>query len=397
MRSNLTAAFIASVKPPARGRLALWDDTFPGFGLRVTSGGRKTWVITYRFDGRPRMATLGHYPGIGLADARGIAREKLTEASRGTDPGASKAARRRAETFADLARLYLEKHAPRKRSAREDRRIIDKDLLPAWGSRKAREIRRADVIQVLDRIVDRGSPGMANNTRALISKLFNFALGRDLVDVNPVAGVARPGQARRRDRVLSPDEIRTLWRELDAWPAKIGAGFRLALATAQRRGEVLGMRWNELDLEAGAWTIPAERSKNGLPHRVSLGPVALAILHRQRKEVSPDCPFVLPGRGGAFPLLNIHHRDETKIRQAVGFAFCFHDLRRTAATEMGRLGVSRDSIGAVLNHADRGVTAVYDRATRDKEKSRALTRWDRRLTAIVAGEEGGELVRLAPR
>ncbi|MDP3936674.1 MAG: tyrosine-type recombinase/integrase [Deltaproteobacteria bacterium] len=392
-RVSLTAQFAASVKVPDRDRIAYWDSKFPRFGLRVTANGVRTWVVTYRFDGRPRWLTLGHYPALAPGEARDLASKRLADVANGIDPGVSKAARRQAESFKDLSDLYIERHASKKRTGGEDGRVIAKDLLPAWGGRKAREIRRADVIQVLDRIKDRGAPIMANRTRSLISKIFSFGLGRDLVDANPCAGVEKPVKKETpRDRVLSPAELRTLWRELDTLPEKVAAAFKLALATAQRRGEVLGMRWAELDLEAGAWTIPAERSKNGMSHRVFLAPIALDLLRRRRAVVAPECPFVLPGGRADLPLRNLQ-KYEAQLRKVV--AFRYHDLRRTAATEMGRLGITRETIGAVLNHAQKSTTAIYDRATRDDEKRRALLRWDRRLSAIVAGEEGGQVVELA--
>jgi integrase len=162
------------------------------------------------------------------------------------------------KTFAELARLYIERHAKiKKRSWAEDERIVNSELIPAWGHRKAADIARKDVIAVLDRIVERGAGVMANRTRALISKLYNFAIfDRGMGEHNQAYKVANPGEEHRRDRGLTQTEIRALWTALEKHPDPISAVFKLALLTALRRGEVLGMAWTALDLDAGWWTNP---------------------------------------------------------------------------------------------------------------------------------------------
>jgi integrase len=148
--------------------------------------------------------------------------------------------------------------------------------LPAWGHRKAADIARKDVIAVLDRIVERGADVMANRTRALISKIYNFAiLDRGMVEHNPAYKVANPGEEHQRDRVLTQTEIRALWTALEKQPDPIAAVFKLALLTAQRRGEVLGMAWSELDLDAVWWTIPGRaRQEQTRPSRTLVVPSA---------------------------------------------------------------------------------------------------------------------------
>lgn len=164
-------------------REMFWDRVLTGFGVRVTKSGQKTYLVRYRLNGKRPRVKIGTYPTFGLADARARARTILLQAETGEDPS-------RAESFAELAELYLERHAkPRKRSWRYDERQLDRDLLPAWGKRKAVDIRRSDVHQVLDAILDRGSPAMANRTRALISKIFNFGITRGVVEHNPAAHV----------------------------------------------------------------------------------------------------------------------------------------------------------------------------------------------------------------
>src|SRR6266404_3065327 len=174
----------------------------------------------------------------------------------------------------------MERHAKvhkRERSWREDQRMIDRELLPRWRHRKANDIKRRDVQELLDDTVTRGSPIQANHTFALVRKMFNFALQREIVEINPCMGMGRPTRPRQRDRVLTYEEIRALWQALDAQPRDVADALRLELLTAQRGGEILSMRWEDPDLGSGWWTIPAIYAKNGRSHRVPLSPQVLAI------------------------------------------------------------------------------------------------------------------------
>ena len=220
-----------------------WDVGMKCFGVRVGHNGSKTFVVRYNASGRKRQYTINPYPEWSLADARDKACDLLHAVRHGEDPQAEKKAERQALTFGELAAEYIERHAKRKkRSWKEDERLLRVDLLPHWKHVKAVSIHVRDVIEVLDRIVDRGAPIMANRVKALISKIYNFGIGRDLVDHNPTHGVATPAKAQQRDRVLSEDEIRALWTALDAEEPVMAASFKLRLLTAQRSTEVLTMR-----------------------------------------------------------------------------------------------------------------------------------------------------------
>ena len=210
---------------------------------------------------------------------------------------------------------------------------------------------------------------MANRTRALISKIFNFAIKRGIVEVNPAAGVENPGAEHQRDRVLSEEEIRTLWKTLDGEPERLAAIFKLGLLTAQRRGEILGMRWAELDLDAAWWTLPAERSKNGLAHRVPLTP-GVSTLLSNIKSANHDADMVFPGARTGRSLANLQ-KPLRRIKKTSAIEFKFHDLRRTAASHMTGIGISRLVVSKILNHVERGITAVYDRHSYDSEKRSA--------------------------
>jgi integrase len=199
-------------------------------------------------------------------------------------------------------------------------------------------------------------------------------------------GLSKPGVEIQRDRVLSEDEIRAVWAACDAEPGIIADAFRLMLLTAQRRGEVLSMRWQ--DVEGGWWTIPAEVAKNGRSHRVPLSPQALAILERRRG--SANGPWVFPSPTTDRAIENPQKAAERLRERSNVPDLRLHDFRRTAASTVGGVGISRLTVKKILNHAERDVTAIYDRHSYDPEKRTALDAWGRRLEAVVSGTKARE-------
>ena len=268
--ATLTARFVATVTP-AETRCEYFDRVVTGLALRVAPTGTKSWVLLYRQGRRLRRWTLGRYPTLSLADARDRARAGLRTAAAGDDPAQAKRTQRDALTVGELAERYLVEYArPRKRSWKEDRRLLTHAVLPIWRHQAARDIQRADARALVQAVATRGAPIAANRLRALLHTLFGFAVAHEIVEVNPITHVPRPGIERRRDRVLTADEMRTFWSSLDDEPPPMAAALRLRLVTAQRGGEIHDMRWRDVDRATRWWTIPAARSKNGLPHRVPL-------------------------------------------------------------------------------------------------------------------------------
>lgn len=388
---NLTDKTIRSIA--VSRRTDFWDDFLPGFGLRVSPGGRKSFILMYRHRGQKRRLTLGVYPTTSLAEARRIARVKLGEVAAGEDPAEERTIARTAPTFADLAEQYLERYArPRKRSWKEDQRMLTLDLLPAWGRWPATEVKKRDVLRLLDAIVDRGAPIVANRTRALISRIYSWGIERDLVEHNPCLGVKPPAQEKRRERVLVESEIRQLWWVLEAEHPPIRDAFRLLILTAQRSVEVLSMTWGQI--EKDLWTIPPEIVKGKRSHLVPLSDQAGAVLDviqsngRGRApagERNSSEPWVLPS-----PRKPGSRLDATALPQAarricrqLDWQFWPHDLRRTAASHMTAMGVDRFIVARILNHADSSVTAVYDLYGYLPEKRAALSRWGARVAEIV--------------
>ena len=406
---RMTDVSIRKLKPKAQ-RYEVWEDGRTGLGVRVSPRNRKTFVFMYWLNGKARRMTLGVYGEghgqLSLADANVKHAEARKAVGEGRDPASetveARQAEREAETVADLVEAYLEKWArPRKRSAGEDERILNKEIVPRWGSRKAKDIKRREIIALLDAVVERGAPVMANRTLACVRRMFNWAIERDILDASPCVRIKAPASENRRDRALSDDEIATLWSGLDKTEISetVCLALKFLLITGQRKGEVIAAEWSEIDRANGLWTIPAEKAKNGVQHVVPLSPLALTVLDAIEANVTPTddngealqrtTPYLFPSPHGAKPItarVTSHalciNRDRIGVENVTP-----HDLRRTAATRMASLGVDRTVLAKILNHVDRSVTGRYDTHTYVPEKRAALERWGRKLEEIISGKD----------
>lgn len=398
MAKRLTDAAVKAVKPEGAARREIPDAGLPGLYLVVQPSGAKSWAARYRAGGRPRKMTLGRYPATTLAEAREAARAALAAVDRGEDPAAARKAERaaeRAEPDRDLVRTvaeeFLRRHAAQNRTAAETARILRREVLPRWGERKIHEIGRRDVIELLDAIVDRGAPVMANRALAAVRKLFNWAVGRDVIPASPAAGVKPPAPETKRERVLSDDEIRAFWKATAAMGAPFGPLFRLLLVSAQRLGEVAAM--TETELDADTWTIPAERAKNGRAHAVPLTGLARATLAEAPRIAGPA--GLIFSSNGERPVSGF---GRAKARLDAEMAkhldgelepWRLHDLRRTAASGMARAGARLEVVERVLNHTSgsfAGVAGVYQRHGYRDEMRAALEAWAGLLERIVSGQ-----------
>lgn len=353
-KKNLTARTVAGLKPEA-DRVDYFDTNTPGFCIRVTPNGVKSFAVMYRHAGRLRRFTLGTYPRLGLADARQQAQDALRNAQRGIDPAAEKKAARQADTFGELAADFMERYSKkRKRSWKEDQRIIDVHLLPRFKNVRASEVKRGDVRSMLDSIAG-DAPIMANRALACIRKIYSWGIENDLVESNPCIGIGRPGVEKQRDRVLSEKEIKKVWQVADSKGLDTEAMIKLRLLTAQRGGEIARMRWQDMGLEEGWWTIPAEFSKNGLAHRVPLSPAVLRILKivradrdESKNEGRKASAFVFPNRVRPSEHFVGTQKVVERVRAAAGVEFRGHDLRRTVASHMAADGVPRLVLSKIL-------------------------------------------------
>lgn len=418
----LTDRTVAALKAQRGCRVARPDGDVPGLAIRLSSGGRKTWTLTYRVGRRQRRWTIGTYPVISLATARKKARLALAQLDAGVDPAARKRASRDYDTFDDLASAYLKHAKLKKKSWAQDGLIMRSTLLPTWRSRSLKDIKRRDIKDLLSGIVERGKPVMANRVQALISTAFNFALREEWIDTGNPAALIEKQPETSRDRVLTDDEIRALWEALEdaktmrrvteeargpAISPMIARGLQTLLLTAQRSGEVFAMQWVDLDLVegwenlnlvSGWWTIPATTAKNKQAHRVPLVPRVIGLLREAKVAGPADNRWVFGGeKGGSVAARAAKAMRALRLAKAINFEIHRHDLRRTAATGMGRAGVSRTTIANILNHVDRGsrATQIYDRYNHDSEKRVALETWARRLEEILTAKQSARVVPFA--
>ncbi|MFC3725462.1 tyrosine-type recombinase/integrase [Neoaquamicrobium sediminum] len=390
-RKNLTARFVETVK--AETRTDYWDDVVRGLVLRVSPSGVKSWTVVYtrESDGSKRRVTLGKFPAVQLEKARAKALATVTAVIDGKDPAADKRARREAMTVEDLGALFIEKYARRhKKTWAEDERLLKREVYPEIGSMKALAVKRRDLLDIIEAKADAGYLAQSTQILAVIRKMFNWAVDSDYLETSPATGIKPRGKAVRRDRVLSDDEVRTIWQSLPAAALRAGMDdiFRLLFLTGQRSGEVAGMRRGEIDVDAATWTIPGSRTKNGLTHVVPLPDAALAIVRDRldKADDEPDAPlFTRIGE----PIESNAVAQAARLRlQVAGEPWTPHDIRRTVATGLAGIGIMPHVIEAVLNHISgfrSGVAGIYNRNRYEPEKRRALDQWAERLDAIVSG------------
>ncbi|QIG49447.1 tyrosine-type recombinase/integrase [Nordella sp. HKS 07] len=383
------------------------DTQTKGLTLRVTPNGAKSWALLYRrrSDGKRRRTTIGPWPEIGLAEARARAAELKVNIQRGSDPAGDVTAYKKADTVDQLLDQFLAHH-PRPTAAwtQEVTRIFKKDVRPLIGSVKLPDLSRAHIRGVLDAVRKRGATVTVNRTLAAIRRALSWAVSKDLIDANPAMNMPTDIEERHKERALGIEEIRGFWTGLEV--AKMSArsriALRLVLVTGQRPGEVCGVRHDELDLENATWIIPAARTKNRKPHLVPLSGLAVELL-RQAIELGKRGDYLFPSRprssGSGKPhekpveshALSHAMRGELTSLGLSKDPATPHDLRRTAASQMARLGIPDRIVGRVLNHGSelrRTITSqVYIHHDYAAEKRQALEAWASELERIFAGTQ----------
>jgi len=426
-RLRLTSRFIETVSTGAE-RDDFRDSIVVGLELRVTAGGTKTWAIRYRRknDGKLRRLTLGTFPNLSLDDARTRAKGELAAVARGADPAGGVQERKEALTFRELSEEWRVRHGqPNKgyRTLKDDVSMLNRHVLPDIGEMKAGEITKRDLIRLLDRCAaapdarrkskqsPRRTSQRANKVFELVRSIFRWAVGRDLITIDPTSGMSAPlRKAKPRERALSYDEIAVLWKALNTAPeqkAEYGKGdfpmtkatalaLKIALATGQRIGEVAGIERSEYDLKGDAplWTVPGSRSKNGEQNRVPLSPLAVQLFE-EAEALAGKAPWLFPSpklskSGKLRGPIDAHAPTKAleRARDKIAVAsFRVHDLRRTAATRMAELGIAPHTISLILNHisARSGTitSGVYIKYSYDREKREALGAWGAALERMI--------------
>jgi integrase len=314
----------------------------------------------------------------------------------------------------EFIRGHLKAKCRAPRYIEETRRNFDLHVLTKWRGHTVKSATRRDVATLLNGIADEGKPIAANRVLSAVRAIFNWALRQGLVDANPAALVERPGTETRRERVLTADEIKALWAEFDKLGHPFASFLAMALVIGQRRDEVAGMKWAEIkprplpltDVNVTpvewVWTLEGGRTKSGRAHVVPLSSLAMTAL----AELPRIGAYVFTS-GGHKPIRGyskakadldkavVATRKKAKAKDLPGWTI--HDLRRTAATTMAQLGVARLTVDKVLNHADQGVTAIYDRHEYLLEKWRALEAWGQHLTSLMRPASDNNVVSLSAR
>jgi integrase len=412
---------------PKKKRYEIPEPGRTGLSIRVSPHGVKSWAFRYRFHGEQKRIIFGTYPALSLADVRLKLAEAQKQLREGSDPGAlvakERQAIRRARTVEEVVTEYLTRHASktfRPATIKEDRRILEKEVLPLWRGRLAQDITRRDIIELLNAIEDRGVYVLRNRVAGVLSRLFLYALNQGMVNGSPALQLPRlrkVGQTKveqARGRFLSKEEIRSFWTNLDKIPITpaMRAALKWCLVTGQRRGEVAGTLRSEIDEATAVWTLPATRTKNEREQLLPLPSLALQILREadharvrpqptrlNRKDRKPydatPSPWLFPSSRHAQPITPaaltcavVRHRKALGLGDAT-----VHDLRRTMATWLGEFGTPKDLISSLLNHAPKGVTDQhYNQATLLDPKRKAMERWAAWLERVIAGKAVSEHV-----
>lgn len=388
MRKKLTPKTIDALPPAKDKRYEVRDALIPGLLVRVSVSGGKVWYVTTRVDGRLRRIRVGRYPIVSLADAREQTREILRKVELGLPLIEPQVEEEEVTTLGGIIPEFIRLYAkPRNRDWKGTESVLTK--FASLNDRPIDQIKRRDVVKVLDDIVAYGTPFRANRALAAIKKLMSWCLDRGVIEANVLAGLQPPTKEVARDRVLSDDELRACWAGADEEGFPFGTCTKLMILTGQRRSEVAGMRWSEVDLEKAIWTIPAKRAKNATLHMVPLAPLVVEMLKATPRFLGSDLVFTSNGRTAVSGFGRAKRRLDTAVQSE---DWRFHDLRRTVATNMAVAGVSPHVIEAVLNHKTgivSGVAAIYNRHGYLPEKRAALELWVLRLESVTCPQTNG--------
>jgi integrase len=409
----LTPLAVKAAKPKRNAAGELVRAEYPdrgcaGMYLVVQSSGLKSWALRYRFDRKTRKLTLGavaDHEAAALTDALTLAGARKAAAAakhlveQGIDPAAQKqaakansaalAAQRAADGVEPLADQFLRLYAApktRPRTYQQTEDVLRRLVLPIWRGRTVHDIKRRDVIALVDDIAGERGPHMADKTLAVLGRWFSWLVGRDVIAVSPCLGVERPARDVPRERTLDNREIVTLWRACGE-ESVFGAFVRILLLTGCRRAEAAAMQWSELDEAQRLWSLPRERVKNGVPHAVPLAPQAWAIIAAQPRFVGSDFVFSNDGRRPIGGFSRSKRKLDERIKPAA--PWCLHDARRTCASGMQRLGIRVEVVERCLNHtsgAYRGIAGVYMRDPMLEAKRESFEAWARHIEQLVSGE-----------
>ena len=376
-------------------RYDVMDADVPGFGVRVSEIGQRTFILIARYPGssNPTRRALGEYPALSLTKARERAREWRELIRKGVDPKAEEERLRRIElrkqatTFAAVAEDFIQWHVKGQRKAKDTEREMRKELITAWGERPIASITREDVVGLVEAVARRPAPYLAHHVLGHARSLFNWAINRGTygLESSPCDRV-RPtsliGAKQPRQRVLSDAELVAVWNGSETLGYPFGHLYQLLLLTGARRSEVGGARWGEFDLKKKLWTIPPERFKSNASHLVPLSDAALVIIKSLPRFTKGDHLFTTTY--GEKPITGFS-KAKVRLDEMMGNPppWVVHDIRRTVRTRLASLRVSDLVAEMVIGHGRKGIQRVYDQHTYESEMREALELWAARLRDIV--------------
>jgi len=408
-KNELTVKQVHAAKPRSK-RYEISAGPPAGLFLLVRTSGQKSWCFRYRFRGRTRNASFpSPFPDMTLAQARAHAESMVETLKKDQDPAEVQIEEKKQEEpngVKACAEEWIKRYAKknmRDRSWKESQRLLDKEILPLWKDKYINEIGRPDVLRVLDKLIDRKCPVLANRCLALMKSWFRWSVERGLITMSPTTGIRPPAKEQSRERVLSEGELTEIWRTAPELGYPFGPYFRMLLLTGQRRSEVSNMKWADVDLTStpALWTLPKESTKAGRIHDVPLPETVAALLESLPRFEKGIYPFSsTSGKRPASGFSKAKARLDKKIlerRKKAALAagskevpeglpgWTLHDFRRSMTTWMEQNGVPIQILSAILNHspgAIMGITAVYARSKFSKEKREALTRWAEHLESL---------------
>lgn len=388
----LTDRSLKALKPPDG---VVWDALLPGLAVRVSGKGKRSFYAIKRRSGdtQPSWIRLGEYPVMSLGEARATAREALAALMAGQHPSTlADAKRRRAEmamanTFAAVAERYAADKLPELKPTTRAMyaMYLRTKLIPALGQQGIDAIKRRDVIALVEGVKARSGKAAAGGALAVLRRVLEYAVARELAETNPAASVDREeivGKSKARDRLLSDADLAAIWRAVDAVGEPFASLYKTLLLTGARREEIAAARWEDLDEANAQLAVPAERAKSGQAMLIPLAPQALAIIAASPRFTGPYIFTTTAGRSPVTAFSGAKARLDAALGGAVA-PFVIHDFRRAVRSGLGRLGVDTVVAELVLGHTQPGIVGVYDRHSYFDEKRAALERWERHLLGIV--------------
>jgi integrase len=398
MRAVLTDKLIRGLTAKSQPHEPIWDQTLRGFGIRIGDhGGVSFFAMARRRGGNrnPIRLQVGRYPTISLAEARERARALLRDLQDGIDPRERKAeqqrieAARQASRFAAVAEQFIQRHVAKARTANAIELRIRRELIVRWSDRPIAEITRADVVRMVDEIIDRGHPEAARQTFAYAKRLFRWAVARDVLHHAPTDHLNATdliGAKKPRQRLLTDHELRLIWRAAAQAPYPDGPYVQLLLLLGVRRSELGQAVWGEFDLDRALWTIPPARMKSDEGFTAPLPPRAVEVL-RSLPRFTSDYVFTARGARPLNDFGTVKQRLDRTIADLNGgeplARWTLHDCRRTFRTGLSTLNIAPHIAELCLAHRQPGLARIYDLHRFDAEKRHALNAWAARLLAIV--------------